>query len=338
VNEFTWIDIVNRAYDMHAGCLDAVGDKATGLIRRLGASAAGRARLRAAFHLCAGPSGGPSGQSSGADPGPFPATAAEVGELADWWTDAVETMPQANYPYPVPPFTEYGWPVNVTCARLTNATMGGVGVDGGGGAGGDDAALLAAMAAVAGDFYGYDGSACLDGRGQGGIPGGGAAPNMLLDPTDTAWGYQSCTETLHAFSGRGVRNFSYADNYEAGVVAPCREAFGVAPDQTNWADVHFGGWAIGEGRTGLSNVIFSQGLLDPWHGGGFLDPWDNASCPVLLMKNGAHHLDLRGPHAADPPDVTATRAEEQRVIKGWIDDYVAEDVQRQQLRMSKGRQ
>ena len=37
------------------------------------------------------------------------------------------------------------------------------------------------------------------------------------------------------------------------------------------------------------------------------------------MKRGAHHLDLRGPDAADPEEVTAARELEENIIRGWID-------------------
>ena len=91
---------------------------------------------------------------------------------------------------------------------------------------------------------------------------------------------------------------------------------------------------------GPSNIIFSNGLLDPWHGGGFLPTPlpdganrtaaasggrsdDGRSVHKLTMARGAHHLDLRGPDPADPPEVTATRAEEERIIASWIDAYVA---------------
>ena len=43
----------------------------------------------------------------------------------------------------------------------------------------------------------------------------------------------------------------------------------------------------------------------------------------LTMPHGAHHLDLREPRPEDPPDVTAARAEEQRILKGWIDEATA---------------
>jgi len=46
----------------------------------------------------------------------------------------------------------------------------------------------------------------------------------------------------------------------------------------------------------------------------------------VSMPSGAHHLDLRGPSAADPVDVTAARDMEETVLKGWIDEYAARDM------------
>jgi len=290
VDEFTWIDIVNAVYDVHPECLDAIGE-AVRLITHLSTTAVGRKQLEGAFHLCK------------------PLTDENVAALSDWFTDAIETIPQLNYPYPVEPF-KYGWPVNHTCSRLTSPA-----------ARTSPGALLAAMSAIASDYYGWDGATCMDGRGQGGIPGGGPVNNMLLDPIDTAWGYQSCTETLHQFSARGVRNFTFE---MAPVAAVCSDVFGAEVD-TVWPDVQYGGYSIMDGLSTASNIIFSQGLLDPWHGGGFLKQWDR-SMPVLLMKNAAHHLDLRAPHPEDPPDVTATRMLEESIIRGWIDSYVEADV------------
>ena len=41
----------------------------------------------------------------------------------------------------------------------------------------------------------------------------------------------------------------------------------------------------------------------------------------IFMERGAHHLDLRGPNLADPPEVTAARKIEEANIKSWIDEY-----------------
>jgi hypothetical protein len=38
------------------------------------------------------------------------------------------------------------------------------------------------------------------------------------------------------------------------------------------------------------------------------------------MEQTAHHHDLRLPIAADPPELTAVRAKEMEIIRGWIVD------------------
>ena len=111
-------------------------------------------------------------------------------------------------------------------------------------------------------------------------------------------------------------NFSHA----ADAGAPCEALFGVAPDARALAR-RFGGYALADGAgVGVSQIIWSNGGLDPWHGGGFLTPGDPASGNHwVFMPNGAHHLDLRAPHPDDPPDVTAARQLEESIIRGWID-------------------
>jgi lysosomal Pro-X carboxypeptidase len=112
-----------------------------------------------------------------------------------------------------------------------------------------------------------------------------------------------------------VRSFAFD---EADVSAACAQYFRAQPDP-DWVELHFGGYSIGDGLSGASNIIFSNGLLDPWHGGGFLRQSADPSLPVFLLEKGAHHYDLRGPHPEDTAEVTAVRAKEEAIIKGWID-------------------
>ena len=38
-------------------------------------------------------------------------------------------------------------------------------------------------------------------------------------------------------------------------------------------------------------------------------------------------MDLRGPHPADPPDVSACRAQEERIMLGWLQEFEREQQQ-----------
>ncbi|KAJ7944570.1 lysosomal Pro-X carboxypeptidase-like [Quillaja saponaria] len=69
-----------------------------------------------------------------------------------------------------------------------------------------------------------------------------------------------------------------------------------------------------------SNIIFSNGLLDPWSGGSVLH---NISETIiaLIAKEGAHHTDLRASTPEDPDWLVEQRATEIKLIKGWISNY-----------------
>ena len=92
----------------------------------------------------------------------------------------------------------------------------------------DDSAVIAAAAQVTDAYFSYEkGGACIDVQGQGGIPGGGpgtvvsvlnvrvfcslSLADSKMPIYDTAgpaawgaWGYQSCTETLHQVRWRSA--------------------------------------------------------------------------------------------------------------------------------------
>jgi hypothetical protein len=75
----------------------------------------------------------------------------------------------------------------------------------------------------------------------------------------------------------------------------------------------------GQGKRihGASNIVFSNGLYDPWHGGGVLH---NLSKTVLavILQHGAHHLDLMFSNPADPPDAVAARRVEVQEMRRWV--------------------
>lgn len=94
----------------------------------------------------------------------------------------------------------------------------------------------------------------------------------------------------------------------------CQAQWGVTP-RPEWARVMLGGKRIED----ASNIVFSNGLLDPWHGGGVLA---NLSSTVLavVIPNGAHHIDLMFTDPADAayPDIKAARDFERAQMHRWV--------------------
>lgn len=65
----------------------------------------------------------------------------------------------------------------------------------------------------------------------------------------------------------------------------------------------------------------SNGLLDPWHGGGVLESIPEQNITALIIPEGAHHLDLRSTNLADPPGAITARDAELTTINWWIYQY-----------------
>ena len=71
----------------------------------------------------------------------------------------------------------------------------------------------------------------------------------------------------------------------------------------------------------LSNAVFSNGALDPWHGGGVTAFNDTArGVASIVIKDVGHHIDLMFSSPLDPPQVTAAREFERGMIRGWVDE------------------
>lgn len=91
----------------------------------------------------------------------------------------------------------------------------------------------------------------------------------------------------------------------------CFKKFGVRVGRDDLATMEYGG------KTALyTNVIFTNGLLDPWSGGGFLV--SASSAYAMLLPNAAHHLDLRASNPADPDSVVDARKKICKIISHWI--------------------
>jgi len=231
--------------------------------------------------------------------------------LYDFLYSAISYLAMANYPYeadflgPLP-----ASPVSHVCRNhfsTVNTT--------------DDVAVLRAMAALANTFYNYTGQAgeCFD------IVSGSHGPSTLGNGLQ-GWSWQSCTEMVMPIGQYEATDMFWGDQWDlAAVKERCRTQYGVEPSE-GYIERHYSGVHI----ESASRILFSNGKLDPWSGGGVNDTalsgWYGTSntrgVVAMLMDSAAHHLDLRGSNATyDPQSVQWVRQQQKLYIQAWIDGY-----------------
>ncbi|XP_061950521.1 uncharacterized protein LOC133673678 isoform X2 [Populus nigra] len=134
------------------------------------------------------------------------------------------------------------------------------------------------------------------------------------------WNWQACTEmvmpmTCSEKSMFPTSGFSYKEFAE-----DCMKTFGVKP-RPHWITTEFGGKRIDLvlKRSG-GNIIFSNGMQDPWSRGGVLKNI-SSSIIALVTEKGAHHVDFRSATKDDPEWLKELRRQEVEIIQGWIDQY-----------------
>ncbi|PKA57039.1 putative serine protease EDA2 [Apostasia shenzhenica] len=218
-------------------------------------------------------------------------------ELSDWLDSAYSYLSMVDYPFasnflmPLP-----AYPIKEVCRKIDGFS--------------DAADILDRIFAGASIYYNYTGTVeCFD---------------LEDDPHGmSGWDWQACTEMVMPTSRSKESMFpAYSFNY-TGYAAQCFQSYGVRPRPT-WVTTEFGGHDIGTVLKKFgSNIIFSNGLLDPWSGGGVLQNISH-SIVALVTELGAHHIDLRASTEDDPKWLVEVREAEINLIKSWIDEYYQE--------------
>lgn len=224
----------------------------------------------------------------------------DVTKLEDWLSETWVNLAMVDYPYrasflePLP-----AWPVQVACKHLQNNKL-------------DDKELLAAIAGAVGEYYNSTGKAkCFNISQQ--------AVSFL---GDEGWYFQACTEMVMPLCTDGIHDMFTVQKWDFDAyVKDCQKERHVTPLKY-WAETQYGGQNI----QAHSNIIFSNGLLDPWSAGGVLKSVSD-SLVAILIEAGAHHLDLRHSNPKDPPSVLEARKRERAYFAKWIADYRKENKQ-----------
>lgn len=205
-------------------------------------------------------------------------------------------MAMVNYPYP----TDFvgslpAWPVNYSCEQADAVKPN------------DFFGYIQALYAASNVFTNYTGELkCLD----------ISSPNEQGLDTN-GWSILACNEMVMPQGASGVTDMFLPQPWDAtAYTQQCQQSYGLTP-QYDFALDYFGGRNPSKDFRHASNIIFSNGDLDPWHAGGVLynvTPQSNATISIYI-ENSAHHLDLRTPDAVnDPPSLTSARLIETQYI------------------------
>lgn len=260
--------------------------KAWPKIFELGKTEPGRAKLTQLFRLCA-----PLTSESEAE---------SVAMLALFGFD---NLAMGNFPYPSSYLTGGAadlpaWPVRAACEHLAGDFTDGA----------DDDKLLAAVRDAANVFNNATQDlACLK------LP--------TQEDFDGIWDFQWCTQMLPQetyFNTNGESDMFWPRNITmAQIRSHCAQTWSTTPDP-NWIRVSYGD----ESLRGASNIVFSNGMLDPWSSGGVHHVPTGSKVSIVTIEDGAHHLDLFFSHRDDPESVKQARKTEVKHIRKWIDEFV----------------
>ena len=245
----------------------------------------------------------------------IPRSSDDVVRLAYWLQDAFDYLAMGNFPYPdsyilMGEGTLPAFPFRAACAATASEPdlVRKHGPD----------ASLRVLADFADVYYNYsDALPCFD------VLNTNAGPNDASASDATLWDWQYCSEMFMPTARDGVRDIFFPQPWnETRARERCLDTWGVEP-RASWADTQYGGRRL----RSLSNVVWSNGALDPWSRLGvtedsdFLEVLDaSRGLEAVFLENGAHHLDFFWSRDDDAEDVRSARARETELVRRWIEE------------------
>ncbi|XP_064539391.1 lysosomal Pro-X carboxypeptidase [Drosophila montana] len=219
----------------------------------------------------------------------------DLNKFMDYLEDVYGNLAMVNYPYnssflaPLP-----AYPVRQFCYYLKDLQP-------------NDTELLASMASALAVYTNYTGaSKCVDYKDS----------NSGANYDSYGWDIQTCNQMVMPFCANNSDTMYRTSTWDLKkYTEKCYTKFHLTPKPYDIL-LRYGGRNL----EAASNIIFSNGLLDPWSGGGVLRAPNN-QVHVIILPEGAHHLDLRQSHPSDPASVMDARKKEAAIIQQWIQDF-----------------
>lgn len=146
----------------------------------------------------------------------------------------------------------------------------------------------------------------------------------LKEQSNDGWNWQTCTEMVMPMSSTPNTTMFSLDLFDMKSFAEdCKRKYGVLP-RPNWITTEFGGHNIRRVlKRFASNIIFSNGLRDPYSSGGVLESISE-SVIALVTKEGSHCEDLHLSSKEDPEWLREQRSKEVEIITKWIKQYIVD--------------
>nr|XP_027201070.1 lysosomal Pro-X carboxypeptidase-like [Dermatophagoides pteronyssinus] len=218
----------------------------------------------------------------------------QVQTLIDWIANIWGTLPMIDYPNPADFLSKLpAYPIKVVCQYLTEPDS-------------NDKQLIQSIAKAISVYTNYTGD---------------TECNKINESNDrlgtNAWDFQACTEMVLPECSNGVDDMFEPekwtfDEFSAG----CRQKYGINSDRYK-ALIMFGGKHISHTAT---NIIFSNGLRDPWSAGGVLETLSDTLIAIKI-PGACHHEDLRSQGPNDPKILLEAREQELQIIGDWLQSY-----------------
>ncbi|KAI6670096.1 hypothetical protein NL676_004981 [Syzygium grande] len=142
--------------------------------------------------------------------------------------------------------------------------------------------------------------------------------------TDLGWDWQTCTEILFPDEITSDNTMFQPQPFDLNeLVNNCKRKFGVAP-RPHWATTYYSGHDIELVlHRFASNIVFSNGLQDPWSKSGILKNISSTVVAVYTTK-GSHCLDIIRATEKDPIWLVKQRKTEVEIIRKWMATYYAD--------------